>query len=631
MTNARHVEPVLGEIDLHLFNEGTHRQLWRMLGPQRIGAGVRFAVWAPNAQRVEVLGDWNGWSGDELRPVGSSGVWVGIAENALSGQFYKFRVTGAHGREVMKADPMARLSELPPGDASIIPSDDIAFGWTDGDWMMSRRSVLLGEKPLRVYEVHAMSWRPDLTTWDDICEPLISHVQRLGFTHVEFLPLAEHPFGGSWGYQVTGFFSPTARLGDPDGLRRLINRLHEAGIGVILDWVPAHFAKDSWSLGQFDGTALYEHVDPRRGEHPDWGTFIFNTARTEVRNFLINNALYWLEEFHVDGLRVDAVASMLYLDYSREDGEWVPNEDGGNDNRENVSFLQELNTVIGAEFGDVLMIAEESTAWPGVTHPTDAGGLGFSHKWNMGWMHDTLNYAHREAVHRRYHHSELSFNMLYTYGERYVLPLSHDEVVHGKGSLLARMSGDDWQKFATLRLTYGWQWAIPGPPVLFMGSEFAPWSEWNDVRGVEWWLNDHAPHAGMAELVSTLNALSEQYPALWRLDREPEGFDWIDNKNAENSLYSFIRRSPEHSESVVVIANWTPVPRPAFRIGVPSQTTWTHILDTDSVRFGGSGYRTTTASPELVTAEPVAWQGQPASVVVDIPPLSMLWLSEATT
>lgn len=631
MTNARHVEPVLGEIDLHLFNEGTHRQLWRMLGPQRIGAGVRFAVWAPNAQRVEVLGDWNGWSGDELRPVGSSGVWVGIAENALSGQFYKFRVTGAHGREVMKADPMARLSELPPGDASIIPSDDIAFGWTDGDWMMSRRSVLLGEKPLRVYEVHAMSWRPDLTTWDDICEPLISHVQRLGFTHVEFLPLAEHPFGGSWGYQVTGFFSPTARLGDPDGLRRLINRLHEAGIGVILDWVPAHFAKDSWSLGQFDGTALYEHVDPRRGEHPDWGTFIFNTARTEVRNFLINNALYWLEEFHVDGLRVDAVASMLYLDYSREDGEWVPNEDGGNDNRENVSFLQELNTVIGAEFGDVLMIAEESTAWPGVTHPTDAGGLGFSHKWNMGWMHDTLNYAHREAVHRRYHHGELSFNMLYTYGERYVLPLSHDEVVHGKGSLLARMSGDDWQKFATLRLTYGWQWAIPGPPVLFMGSEFAPWSEWNDVRGVEWWLNDHAPHAGMAELVSTLNALSEQYPALWRLDREPEGFDWIDNENAENSLYSFIRRSPEHSESVVVIANWTPVPRPAFRIGVPSQTTWKHILDTDSVRFGGSGYRTTTASPELVTAEPVAWQGQPASVVVDIPPLSMLWLSEATT
>jgi 1,4-alpha-glucan branching enzyme len=631
VTNARHVEPVLGEIDLHLFNEGTHRQLWRMLGPQRIGAGVRFAVWAPNAQRVEVLGDWNGWSGDELRPVGSSGVWVGIAENALSGQFYKFRVTGAHGREVMKADPMARFSELPPGDASIIPSDDIAFGWTDGDWMMSRRSVLLGEKPLRVYEVHAMSWRPDLTTWDDICEPLISHVQRLGFTHVEFLPLAEHPFGGSWGYQVTGFFSPTARLGDPDGLRRLINRLHEAGIGVILDWVPAHFAKDSWSLGQFDGTALYEHVDPRRGEHPDWGTFIFNTSRTEVRNFLINNALYWLEEFHVDGLRVDAVASMLYLDYSREDGEWVPNEDGGNDNRENVSFLQELNTVIGAEFGDVLMIAEESTAWPGVTHPTDAGGLGFSHKWNMGWMHDTLNYAHREAVHRRYHHGELSFNMLYTYGERYVLPLSHDEVVHGKGSLLARMSGDDWQKFATLRLTYGWQWAIPGPPVLFMGSEFAPWSEWNDVRGVEWWLNDHAPHAGMAELVSTLNALSEQYPALWRLDREPEGFDWIDNENAENSLYSFIRRSPEHSESVVVIANWTPVPRPAFRIGVPSQTTWTHILDTDSVRFGGSGYRTTTASPELVTAEPVAWQGQPASVVVDIPPLSMLWLSEATT
>ncbi len=630
MTRARLVEPVPGDIDLHLFNEGTHRRLWEMLGPQRTENGIRFAVWAPNAQRVEVLGDWNGWSGDELRPVNSSGVWAGVVESAVPGQFYKFRVTGAHGREVMKADPMARRSELPPSDASIIPDDGLPFAWTDDEWMRSRSGVLAGEKPMRVYEVHAMSWRPDLTSWDDICGPLIEHVQQLGFTHVEFLPVAEHPFGGSWGYQVTGFFAPTARLGDADGLRRLINRLHEAGIGVIVDWVPAHFAKDSWSLGRFDGTALYEHDDPRRGEHPDWGTFIFNTGRTEVRNFLVNNALYWLHEFHVDGLRVDAVASMLYLDYSREDGEWLPNEHGGNENLDNVAFLQELNTVIGAEFGDVLMIAEESTAWPGVTHPADSGGLGFSHKWNMGWMHDTLNYAHREAVHRRYHHSELSFNMLYTYGERYVLPLSHDEVVHGKGSLLARMSGDDWQKFATLRLTFGWQWAMPGPPVLFMGSEFAPWSEWNDVRGVEWWLRDHAPHAAMCELVGTLNALSDEHASLWRLDREPDGFQWVDDQNAEDSVYTFIRRSPEHNDELLVIANWTPVPRQFFRVGVPDRSSWQLCLDTDETRFGGSGYRSAQDSAVSVVAESVEWHGRPASVTVDVPPLSMLWLSRVT-
>ena len=631
MTNARLVEPALGEIDVHLFNEGTHRRLWELLGPQHTAAGIRFAVWAPNAQRVEVLGDWDGWAGNELHPVGSSGIWAVVVDEAEGGQFYKFRVTGAHGREVLKADPMARQSELPPGDASIIPSDSIEFEWSDRDWMAGRGLVLQGDKPLRIYEVHAMSWRADLSSWEEIADALISHVQRLGFTHVEFLPLAEHPFGGSWGYQITGFFAPTARLGSPDDLRRLIDRLHGAGIGVILDWVPAHFAKDSWSLGRFDGTALYEHEDPQRGEHPDWGTFIFNTGRNEVRNFLVSNALYWLRVFHIDGLRVDAVASMLYLDYSRADGEWTPNEHGGNENLENVAFLQELNTVIGAEFGDVVMIAEESTAWPGVTHPVDAGGLGFSHKWNMGWMHDTLSYAHREAVHRRYHHGDLSFNMLYTYGERYVLPLSHDEVVHGKGSLLAKMSGDDWQKFATLRLTYGWQWATPGPPVLFMGSEFAPWSEWNDVRGVEWWLEDHAPHAAMAGLISHLNSLCDDHPALWRCDRESEGFEWIDDRNAEDSLYSFVRWSPEHDDAVLVIANWTPVPRPAFRIGAPRDGCWKVVLDTDDARFDGSGYRKVAESPDVVDVESVEWQGRPKSIVVDIPPLSMLWLVKVST
>ena len=626
MTSARFVDHRLGDIDLHLFNEGTHRRLWEVLGPQPVTNGVRFAVWAPNARAVAVLGDWNGWNSIGMEPNGSSGVWSVVVDNARPGHHYKFLVTGEHGREVLKADPMARRSELPPGDSSIVPDDTEPFAWQDADWMLRRQATLQGLRPMRIYEVHASSWRRDLSHWDDLAEHLSKHVAELGFTHVELLPIAEHPFGGSWGYQTTGFFAPTARLGDPDGFRRFVNRLHCDGIGVILDWVPAHFAKDSWSLGRFDGTALYEHEDARRGEHPDWGTFIFNTGRTEVRNFLVNNALYWLDEFHIDGLRVDAVASMLYLDYSRDDGAWIPNERGGNENTENVSFLQEVNTVVGATFGDVMMIAEESTAWPKVTAPADSGGLGFSHKWNMGWMHDSLAYAHREAVHRRYHHGELSFNMLYTYGERYVLPLSHDEVVHGKGSLLAKMSGDDWQKFATLRLLYGWQWSMPGPPLLFMGCEYAPWSEWSEARGLDWSLAEHAPHAGAATLVRELNRLSELHAALWVHDTNSDGFEWLDAGDAEHSIYSFLRHGRPNDASVAVTANWTPVPRHGYRLGVPTGGNWQVVLDTDATQFWGGGLRDGSHSPTVMTAAAQPAQGQPCSIEIDLPPLAMLWV-----
>ncbi len=477
----------IGEIDLHLFNEGTHRRLWQLLGPQFVeGGGVRFAVWAPNARGVRVVGDWNGWHGEDLEPVGSSGIWSGIATDAEAGQCYKFDVTARDRTVVRKADPLARRTETPPSDASVIPSVN-TFEWSDHEWMASRGRVRRGDAPMRTYEVHAMSWKRSARNWDELAEQLGAHVEHLGFTHVELLPIAEHPFGGSWGYQVTSFFAPTARMGEPDGFRRFVDAMHRRGIGVIVDWVPAHFPRDAWSLGRFDGTALYEHEDPRLGIHPDWGTYIFNYDRVEVRNFLVANALYWLDEFHVDGLRVDAVASMLYLDYSRDDGEWIPNEHGGRENLTAIRFLQEVNSVVGHEQPDALMIAEESTAWPGVTGSVESGGLGFTHKWNLGWMHDTLTYLARDPVHRKYHHGDLAFTMLYAFHERFVLPLSHDEVVHGKGSLLSKMAGDDWQKFATLRALYAWQWALPGPPLLFMGSELAPWT-----TAFSSWRNDTA-------------------------------------------------------------------------------------------------------------------------------------------
>jgi len=625
--------PEIGELDLHLFNEGTHRQLWRMLGPQAVpapqgpGYQVRIAVWAPAAQRVHVIGDWNHWQPTELHNLGSSGIWSAVVPGR-SGDYYKLQITGADGQCVTKADPMARATELPPGDASRIPEFG-AYGWNDSAWIGSRGAVVPGTAPLRIYEVHAPSWREGVGDWDSLALHLGEHVRDLGFTHVELLPIAEHPFGGSWGYQISGFYAPTARLGDPGGLKRFVDHLHGLGIGVILDWVPAHFVRDAWALGRFDGTALYEHQDPRRGEHPDWGTYVFNLGRIEVRNFLIANALYWVEEFHVDALRVDAVASMLYLDYSRAEGEWIPNRHGGREDLEAISFLRELNTVMGQTHPDVAMIAEESTAWPGVTRPAAQGGLGFSHKWNLGWMHDTLEYFGRDPVHRRHHHGDLSFTMLYAHHERFLLPLSHDEVVHGKGSLLAKMAGDDWQKFANLRALLAWQWIMPGPPLVFMGTEIAPWEEWTERHGLPWHLLEHGPHRGVRDVIITLNEVAAAWPAIWRRDLDPAGFQWLEADDAQNSVYSFVRWDDNGAAAVACVANLTPVPRPAYRVGLPWAGQWQVLLDTDRPAFGGSGYRDN-ASDIVSPDQDQPWHGQGHSVVVDLAPLSVLWLGSAS-
>ena len=622
----------LGDLDLHLFGEGTHRRLWEVLGPQPlhvdadgIAAAVRFAVWAPNATAVSVVGDWNGWTPEPLAPVSTdvfTGIWSGVAPGARSEHCYKFEVTTADGRVLRKADPMARQSELPPSDASVVPRA-APFDWTDDDWMRTRAATR--PTAMRVYEVHLGSWRRGVDTWDRFADDLGDHVAELGFTHVELMPIAEHPYGGSWGYQVSGYYAPTARYGDPDGFRRFVDAMHRRGIGVIVDWVPAHFPRDEWGLARFDGTPLYEHPDPRRGEHPEWGTYVFDFGRNQVRNFLVANALYWLDEFHVDGLRVDAVASMLYLDYSRGPGQWAPNEVGGRENFEAIAFLRELTAVVGEEFPDALMIAEESTAWPGVTAPVSSGGLGFSHKWNLGWMHDTLGYLAHDPVHRRYHHDEMTFALLYAYDERFVLPLSHDEVVHGKGSLLAKMGGDDWQKFAALRMLFAWQWSLPGSPLVFMGSELAPWQEWNHEAELPWHLLDHAAHRGVHDLLRRLNELAADHPALWRRDDEPGGFQWLDANDADHSVYAFVRWDDGGDAAVVSINNFTPVPRPGYRVGLPWGGSWDVVLDTDDVTWWGSGHRG--GDPAPLAAVDYPWQGQPSSAMLDIGPMSTVWLT----
>jgi len=625
-------EHLIGELDLHLFGEGAHRRLWELLGPQLLGEGahgpsaVRFTVWAPNASSVSVVGDWNGWQPEALTEVASTaptGLWSGTISEAVPGNCYKFEVVTAEGRTLRKADPMARRTERPPSDASVVPSAP-GHVWTDDDYLARRGDVLAGSAPMRIYEVHVGSWRRGVDGWDALAEEIGDHVAALGFTHVELLPVAEHPFGGSWGYQVSGYFAPTARHGDPDGFRRFVDALHSRGLGVIVDWVPAHFPRDEWSLGRFDGTPLYEHADPRRGEHPDWGTYVFDFGRLQVRNFLIANALYWLDEFHVDGLRVDAVASMLYLDYSREEGEWEPNEHGGREHLEAISLIREVNTIVAEEFPDVVMIAEESTAWPGVTAPASAGGLGFTHKWDLGWMHDTLGYFSRDPVHRRYHHSDLTFSQFYAYTERFVLPLSHDEVVHGKGSLLAKMAGDDWQRFASLRALLAWQWCIPGVPLLFMGAELASWQEWNDAAELPWHLLDHAPHRGIHDLLEAMNHEADRWPALWIRDTDPEGFRWLDADDADNSIYSFVRWDIDGVAAVVCIANLTPVPRLGYRVGVPWGGEWSVLLDTDAAAWWGSGHRGTEALRLVAADQP--WQGESSSTVLDVGPMSMIWL-----
>ena len=648
--------PVLGDVDLHLIGEGRHQRLWEVLGAnvrthEGVG-GVHFAVWAPNAASVRVVGDWNGWDGRVHPMCRRSEVWELFVPLIGPGARYKFEVLGADGPLVLKADPLARQAELPPATASVV-ADPAPFAWGDQAWLERRDAGPFDER-MSVYEVHLGSWRRNplegnrSLTYRELAIELVDYVAELGFTHVEFLPVAEHPFGGSWGYQVSGYYAPTIRYGTPADFKFLVDALHARGIGVIVDWVPAHFPRDDFALARFDGTALYEHEDPRQGAHPDWGTLVFNYGRNQVRNFLLANALFWIEEFHIDGLRVDAVASMLYLDYSREPGEWVPNHLGGRENLEAIGFLREFNHLVLTTHPGVLTIAEESTAWPGVSRPPEVGGLGFTQKWNMGWMHDTLEYFSKDPFYRSYEHDKLTFGFIYVWHENFVLPLSHDEVVHGKGSLISKMPGDDWQRFANLRALYGWMWAHPGKQLLFMGCELAQSQEWSEERSLDWHLLKSDRHAGVQRLVAALNELQAHHPALWAQDYRPEGFEWLDASDRAASILSFWRKAGggenggggkgdggengdegEHGdggengdgEVVVCAANFTPVPRPGYRIGLPGPGQWRELLNTDDARFGGSGV----ANP-FIGAEAVPWQDREWSAVIDLPPLGVVFL-----
>ncbi|MGQ0617150.1 MAG: 1,4-alpha-glucan branching protein GlgB [Acidimicrobiia bacterium] len=623
--------PTLGEIDLHLIGEGRHERLWEVLGAHPRAhegtEGTAFAVWAPSARSVRVVGDFNLWDGraHPMRTMGSSGVWELFVPGVGAGQRYKFEILTPTGELRLKADPLARAAEVPPGTASIIDRSD--YAWADHDWL-ERRAERAGvtDAQMSTYEVHLGSWRHGEggrpLSYRELAEQLPDYVADLGFTHVEFLPVAEHPFGGSWGYQVTSYYAPTARYGSPDDFRALVDALHGRGIGVIVDWVPAHFPRDDWALARFDGSALYEHSDPRQGEHPDWGTLEFNFGRHEVRNFLTANALYWVEELHVDGLRVDAVASMLYLDYSRAEGEWVPNEFGGRENLEAIHFLQEVNAVLHGRCPGVLTIAEESTAFPGVSRPVHLGGLGFGHKWNMGWMHDTLSYFSHEPVHRRYHHHQLTFGLLYAFCENFVLPLSHDEVVHLKGSLLGKMPGDEWQRFANLRCLLAWMWAHPGKQLLFMGGELGQAAEWSETGTIDWEALAGAGPRGVQDLVRTINRAQAHEPALHGNDFNVDGFRWIDANDSDQSVYSFLRfDAAGGGRPVACVANLTPVPRHGYRLGLPRAGRWVEILDTDWESLGGSGV----ANGEVRT-DGTAWHGFDQSAVVTLPPLAVIWL-----
>ncbi|CAA9289994.1 MAG: GH13_9 / GH13_8 / GH13 / GH13_10 / CBM48, partial [uncultured Gemmatimonadaceae bacterium] len=623
--------PTLGEVDLHLFNEGTHRRLWEKLGahPRTVGGvdGVAFAVWAPSARAVSLVGDFCGWDSRlyPMRALGASGVHELFVPGVAAGALYKFDIRTADGGHRLKTDPYARQMEVPPGTASIVAPED-GYAWGDAAWLDASRTRDLPREPMLVYEAHLASWArvPEegnrALTYREIAPRLAEHVARLGFTHVELLPVAEHPFGGSWGYQVSGYYAPTARHGTPDDFRFLVDTLHQAGVGVIVDWVPAHFPKDDFALRRFDGTALYEHEDPRLGEHPDWGTLIFNYGRNEVRNFLVANALYWLESFHVDALRVDAVASMLYLDYSRKAGEWLRNRHGGRENLEAIDFLREVNALIALEYPGRFTVAEESTAWPGVTKPPHEGGLGFTFKWNMGWMHDTLAYFATDPVYRSYHQGQLTFAMVYEYSERFVMPLSHDEVVHLKRSLLGKMPGDEWQRLANLRLLLAYQYTRPGKKLLFMGTELAAPDEWNHDASLPWHLAAEPAHAAFGRFVEALGRLYHERPALWRADHEYDGFSWIDVADEANSVLSYVRRDGD--AHVVVVLNLTPVPRAHYRVGAPAAGAYVTRLSTDDPGFGGSGY----PSEGRVETEPAPFHGFAQSMTLTLPPLGALVL-----
>ncbi|WP_067125640.1 1,4-alpha-glucan branching protein GlgB [Microtetraspora malaysiensis] len=616
--------PTLGEVDLHLIAEGRHERLWEVLGARVLRHedtdGTAFAVWAPNALGVRVIGDFNHWdgAGHPMRSLGRSGVWELFVPEIGAGTHYKFAVLGVDGVWREKADPMARHTEIPPATASIVETS--AYEWRDDAWLAERAGRTAVAEPMSVYEVHLGSWRPGLS-YRDLASELVAYVKEMGFTHVEFMPVAEHPFGGSWGYQVTSYYAPTSRFGTPDDFRHLVDELHRADIGVIVDWVPAHFPMDEWALARFDGTPLYEHADPHRGEHPDWGTYVFDFGRNEVRNFLVANALYWLREFHVDGLRVDAVASMLYLDYSRREGEWTPNIYGGRENLDAIEFLKEMNEVSYREVPGIVTIAEESTAWPGVSRPVHLGGLGFGFKWNMGWMHDTLAYLAHEPIFRQYHHHQMTFSLMYAYSENFVLPLSHDEVVHMKGSLLGKMPGDEWQRFANLRALYGFMWAHPGKQLLFMGGEFGQGSEWSESKGLDWWVLDFDFHQGVRRLVRDLNRAYRDTPALYALDSDPAGFRWIDADDAQGNVFSFLRY--DGSGSVLAcVSNFSGAPHEDYRLGLPTPGRWEEVVNTDAYDYAGSGV----GNMGAVEAVEEPHHGLPCSARLRMPPLATVWL-----
>lgn len=620
--------PSIGELDLHLIGEGRHERLWDALGAHvtelrgvtESVAGTAFAVWAPHARAVRVIGDLNSWDGTAhaMRNMGATGVWELFIPTIGAGELYRFEILTQRGDWVRRSDPMARFTERSPATASVTGVSD--YRWTDEAWLDRRAASDPHNGPMSVYELHVGSWRPGLG-YRDLADQLIEYIAELGYTHVEFMPLAEHPFGGSWGYQVTGYYAPTSRFGSSDDLKYLIDRLHGAGIGVLMDWVPGHFPKDEWALANFDGQPLYEHPDPRRGEQPDWGTLVFDFGQPQVKNFLVANALYWLEEFHVDGLRVDAVASMLYLDYSRKDGEWLPNVHGGRENLEAISLLQEANATAYRRNPGIVMIAEESTSWPGVTAPTGAGGLGFGLKWNMGWMHDSLQYIEHDPLYRSHHHGEITFSMVYAFSESFLLPISHDEVVHGKGSLLAKMPGDHWQQLANMRAYLAFMWAHPGKQLLFMGQEFGQPSEWSEERGLDWWILDQPSHRALLGLVSRLNAVYTEHPALWALDHDAAGFEWLDAGDAQNSVLSFLRWDDD-GNVIAALVNFSGAPVGPYRVGLPRAGRWEELLNTDAVEYGGSGV----GNYGSIEASASPWAGRPASAELTLPPLGMIWL-----
>ncbi len=622
--SASYLNPnsTLGEVDLYLFNEGRHEKLWNALGSHVIRdkdgslIGTAFSVWAPNASAVSLIHDNNFWDkkSNPMVRIGNSGIWETFLPNVGAGLKYKFAICSSSGHWVDHTDPMARHFEVPPSTASIVNESN--YQWRDQQWLEKREKFESWRSPISVYEVHLGSWRVGLS-YQELALELISYIKAHGFTHVEFLPVTEHPYAPSWGYQVTGFFAPTSRFGNPDDFRNLVDQLHQSGIGVILDWVPAHFPKDEWALAKFDGTALYEHADPRQGEHPDWGTLVFNYGRNEVRNFLVASALYWLEEFHIDGLRVDAVASMLYLDYSRKDGEWIPNKFGGRENLEAVQFLQEATSVAYKNYPGIMMIAEESTAWPGVTKDTGMGGLGFGYKWNMGWMHDTLQYLSHEPVHRVYHHNEITFSILYAWSENFMLPLSHDEVVHGKSALVNKFPGDRWQKLAQLRALYGYMWSHPGKKLLFMGSEFAQNDEWSASDGLQWYLLEFAEHQGVAKVVADINSKYQNSPALWQRDNFVDGFQWLVGDDGAANVIAYARFSDDRAP-IVSVTNWSPVPHENYQMYFPKSGDYLEILNTDDLKYGGSG----------VTNHKIK-VGADLKATLRIPPMATIWLELA--